>query len=301
MKRNLLYGGKSGILPKVRPVFKKNPIRPKNKKELAEDAKIEQGYAEGVPLPKKAGYKFYRKLEDKPVITVEERIKRNIEERSPNNIDETKLSSQEVWELKRDEIRRAHLKEAYLKEADRLKKLDELKEKKAAKSSREEKEKSTFEETEASKLTLPTIESYLKQPIMRQRTSEETDILKSERKLNRKLDALKLEETKADQLLELYYSASNFITTEEELEVAIKDAFEVNVGKFDTTQLHIEYKLSGYKNAMVDIGANEDLVLDAAYGEIKGQPGLKVARDTIDGQIERLKREAQISINEKQN
>ena len=52
MGRNVLkYGGKSGILPKVRPIFRK-PIRPPTEYEQAKEHSIETGYAEGIPLPK---------------------------------------------------------------------------------------------------------------------------------------------------------------------------------------------------------------------------------------------------------
>lgn len=51
MGKNVLkYGGKSGLLPKVKPIFNK-PIRPPTVYELANEKTLETGYAEGVPLP----------------------------------------------------------------------------------------------------------------------------------------------------------------------------------------------------------------------------------------------------------
>mmetsp|Transcript_4746 Transcript_4746/g.5250 ORF Transcript_4746/g.5250 Transcript_4746/m.5250 type:complete len:303 (-) Transcript_4746:158-1066(-) len=298
-KRTLKFGGKSGILPKVRPVFKRYPIRPKTDEELAEESKVEQGFAEGVPLPTRKGFTFHRQTIEKPVVSVEERIRKNIDERKPQNIDESKLSQDEIWKLKRDEIRREHLREAYLKESKRLQRIDELKKIQAEKELASKASQSIYEENEATKLTLPTIDSYLSGPIMRQRTEEEQEIVTEQRILNRKTKELAVKERKTNQLLELYHSAANFITTEEELEQAIKDAFEVNVSKFESNQMIIENKLSGYSHAFSNINTNEGLVLDEVLGQVNGQPGLETVKDTLDGEIERLKREAQLAINQR--
>lgn len=298
-KRTIKFGGKSGILPKVRPVFKRYPIRPKTTDELADESKVEQGFAEGVPLPTRKGFTFHRQTIEKPVVTVEERIKKNIDERKPQNIDESKLSQEEIWKLKRDEIRREHLREAYLNESKRLQRIEELKKIQAEKELATKASQSIYEETEATKLTLPTIDSYLNGPIMRQRTEEEQEIVTEQRILNRKTKELAVKERKTNQLLELYHAAANFITTEDELEQAIKDAFEVNVSKFESNQMIIENKLSGYSHAFSNINTNEGLVLDEVLGQVNGQPGLETVKDTLDGEIERLKREAQLAINQR--
>ncbi|CUM63466.1 uncharacterized protein PRCAT00001041001 [Priceomyces carsonii] len=300
-KRALKYGGKSGILPRVRPVFKRNPIRPKTNDEIAEESKIEQGYAEGIPLPKKRGFKFQRQPVPHPVVTVEERIKRNIEDRSPAIVNESELSHDELWKLKRDEIRRVHLKDAYITEAKRLQRIEELKAEKEAKEKEAKKDIFSHEETEATRLTLPTIDSYLSGPIMRQRTEEEKEILEEKRILNREVKRLEVKEKKANEILELYHAASKFITTEEELDHAIKEAFEVNVSKFERNQLNIENKLQGYSYAFANANVNEGLVLDEVLGEINGEPGLETVKHTLDGEIERLRREAQLAINQKMN
>lgn len=298
-KRNLKFGGKSGILPRVRPVFKRNPVRPPTAHEIAEEAKLEQGYAEGVPLPKKKGFTFHRHPVKPKVITVEERIKRNIEDRKPSNVDESQLTQDQIWQLKRDEIRRAHLKDAYLTEAKRLQRIEELK---AAQREAEEMTKKTdqeYEESLATTLTLPTIESYLKGPLMRDRTEEEKALVQEQRLLNRKTRELELREKSATDLLELYHAAAKFITTEEELEQAIHEAFEVDVSKFESNQMVIVNKLAGYQQAFANIDASEALVTNQAYGELNGQPGLPLVKDTVDGVIEKLKREAQLAVNER--
>lgn len=295
-KRALKYGGKSGILPEVRPIFRRNPIKPKSEQQKLEDAKIEQGYAEDIPLPKKEGVVFHRQPVEKPVITVEERIKRNIDDKKPQ-VDESTLSKDELWALKRDEIRREHLRSAYLAEAKRLERIEELQAKKAEKEKKHQKEDVDYEESRATQLTLPTIDLYLKGPIMRERTEEEEAILHERRTLNRKGMELAKMESKANELLELYHAAGSFITTEEELDNAIREAFEVKVGRFDSSERLIEDKLFGFNHSYANIKATERLIKDAALGEIDGQPGLDTIKDTLSGETEKIRREAQSKLN----
>lgn len=299
-KRTLKYGGKSGILPEIRPVFKKFPIRHRTANEEAEHAKIEQGYAEGVPLPQKKGMTFHRKPIDKPVVGLQERIKRNIEDYAPKKeVDESQMSANEIWALKRDEIRRQYLKEAYVVEAKRLEELDALKAKQAEKQEMTLITSHKVEDSEATKLSLPTIDSYLEGPMMRNRTEEEIMIIQEQRKLNRRLMDLKVAEDKATNLLELYHAADKFITTESELQEAITQAFEIDIGKFENAKLHIEDKLFGRDNAYANIQYNEGLIHDHAFGEINGKPGLQTVRDTISGRAEGLRKSAELAVNEK--
>lgn len=294
-KNNLKYGRKSGVLPKVRPIFKKNPIIPPSEWELREDAKIEQGYADGVPLPKRKGFEFHRKPEKPAVVTVEERLKKIVEyNEPPKNI--SKLSPEERWEAQKTQIRLDHLKEAYRREEKRLKKIAELK---AAKIASEEKAASelVYEESEATKLSLPTIDSYLDGPIMRHRTPEENALIEEQRIFNRKTMELQVQEAKASELLELYHAAENFITTEEELEAAITDAFDNKIGHFESSERLVEDKLFGYFNSFSDARANERLVRDEAFGEINGHPGLDTVEETLSGEAQKYLRQAETKLN----
>lgn len=295
-KRTIKYGGKSGILPEVRPIFKRNPIKPKSDHEKHEEAQIEQGYADGIPTPTKKGFVFHRKPIERPVITVEERIKKYIEDRTPD-VDQSKLTQEELWTHQRDEVRRQHLKEAFLAESKRLERLEELEAKKHELEQRHKGEQDHFEESAATKLTLPTIDSYLKGPIMRHRTPEEQAIVNEKRTLNRRANELETLENKATDLLNLYHAASNFITTEEELESAIKDAFEVKVGKFESSERLIEDKLFGFHSSYSNAKTNEKLIKDAAFGVIDGQPGLDTVKETLSGEAEIMRREAQAKLN----
>lgn len=295
-KRALKYGGKSGILPEVRPIFRGNPIAPKSEEEKLAEAKLEQGYVEGVPLPKRKGFTFHRVPLEKKVVTVEERIKRNIEDKKPD-VDVSTLNEDELWAYQRDEIRRLHLKDAYLAEARRLERIDAWKAKKAEKEKIAKSHDVDYEDSKSTQLTLPTIDSYLQGPLMRPRTAEEEAIVSEQRILNRKSMELIDMERKANDLLQLYHSASNFITTEDELAIAIRDAFEVKVGKFESSERLIEDKLFGYNSAYSDIKLNEKLVRDVALGEIDGQPGLETIKDTLSGETEKIRREAQTKLN----
>ncbi|CAN3377428.1 hypothetical protein DIURU_003330 [Diutina rugosa] len=296
-KRTIPFGGKSGILPKQRPVFKRFPIRPPTEAEIAEEAKHEQGY-KGVPVPKRRGFKFEESPSSKPVLTVEERIKRFIDDRAPTNVDESKLSQDELWALKRDEIRRQHLKDAYVKEAERLQKLDSRKERLAKEKAAKAQENQHVEDSSSVNVNLPTISQYLKGPLMRQRTPEEKEILQSQRTLNRNVDELAVKEAKATSLLDLYHAAGNFITTEEELAKAIEEKFFVEIDH--------ENRVSNIKTALKkakstgkgSMDVNHQLVTDAAMGTINGQPGLDEIKLALSGEGEQLKRTAQLKNNE---
>lgn len=294
-KRTIKYGGKSGILPEVRPIFRNNPIRAKTDHEKQEENQIEQGYAEGIPLPTKKGFKFHRKPVEKPVVTVQERIEKHIA-RKPK-ADKSTLSGDELWAVQRDEIRRQHLKDAYLAEEKRLRRIDELKAKALESEHKHKDELEHYQESQSTKFTLPTLDSYLKGPIMRPRTHDEQALLEEKRLLNRKSGELKQMEAKASDLLELYHAAGKFITNEEELAVAIRDAFEVKVGRFESSERLIEDKLFGYHNTFANIKTTERLVKDAAFGEIDGQPGLDTVKDTLSGEAEKVRRAAQTKLN----
>lgn len=301
VKANLKFGGKSGILPAPRAIFKRNPIRPQTEAELKQQSQFEQGYAEGIPEPRaRKGLTFPRAPVAKTVVTVQERIANTIDQQAAKDaqIDTSKLSSpDQIWQLKKNEIRRQHLREAYLVEEKRLARIEELKLKQHAREQQEEalkNDKSAHEESYATKLTLPTIDSYLKGPIMRQRTAEEKEILFEQRLSNRKHQELSIAEQRAIDVLDLYHAAAEFITTEAELEQAIKEAFEINVGKFESKQMAIENKLSGHSYAISNQGTNEEIIMDTAFGEINGQPGLDSIESTLDGEIEKLRLEAQL-------
>lgn len=294
-KKTLKHGGKSGVLPEVRPIFKRNPILPSLEQESAKEANIEQGYAEGVPVPKRKGFKITRQPKKAEVVPVEQRLKKILEYNAPpQNMNE--LSPKERWEAQKKQIRMEHLKDAYLTESKRIEKLELLKAQKIEADAKLAEEQ-VYEESEATKLTLPTIDSYLKGSLMRHRTPEEKAIVEEQRILNRKTMELQVKEAKANELLELYHAAENFITTPEELDAAITDAFENKIGRFESSERLAEDKLFGYFTSFSDSRANERLVRDVVFGEINGKPGLATVTDTLSGETEKYSRAAESKLN----
>lgn len=144
--------------------------------------------------------------------------------------------------------------------------------------------------------SLPTMQKILEQGLVRRRTPEEQELLKEQRKLNRRSKELHEKEMKAQKLLELYHSAAKFITTEEQLEEAIYRAFEVDAGKFESAQTSIETKLLSRSAGYLVGEVNELKITDAVLGQINGKPGLEQIKDVLSGTREQTKREAQLNL-----
>lgn len=298
MGRNVLkYGGKSGILPKVRPIFRK-PIRPPTEYEQAKEHSIETGYAEGIPLPKINGKEVSRKQPPKKYVTVEQRINQiKFPELTLKQMNE--LPEEERDAYKRQYYRAQFLKDAYLQEENRLNRIDELKEKvhqqnleRQARLQQEEKLEHQNKNIEG----LPTMQALLDKGMMRRRTKEEIELLKEQRNLNRKLKELQDKENQAQKVLELYHAAANFITTEEQLEEAIHRAFEVDVGVFEGKHTTIEAKLENRLLGYLTAEANEQKITDVVLGEIDGKPGLQQVKELLSGEREKVKRQAQLNL-----
>ncbi|ODV95786.1 hypothetical protein PACTADRAFT_32995 [Pachysolen tannophilus NRRL Y-2460] len=280
------FGGKSGILPLPRQIFKQ-PIKP---------LKIEHnpniGYAPDVKHPRGSTREpIYPK-----VVPVEERIVKTIAAPKRNFTEEEfgKLPIAQQWKLKNSALRRDYLKDSYWKEAKRLE-LKEAREEEAKKKLEEEiKKAQQYEESTASKLTLPSVEQYLKGPIMRQRTEAETKELQAKRKLNLLNHELRLKEKKAADLLELYNASTQFIITEEQLADAVSKAFDTNSSyssAFSTTQTF--KSLSSTSNSRVSVGNDIDTAIaNALLGRVNGGPDLNDVKDTLHGETYKLVEEA---------
>ncbi|KAI5956712.1 PET123 [Candida jiufengensis] len=290
----LKYGGKSGILPKTKQIFHR-PIRAMNEVELQKEKFKESGYAEGVPTPKINGESLPRHQPPRKYITVEDRIK---------HIKYPPMSLKEMNDLpavERDTYKRAYyraefLKEAYLEEEKRLAKIDELKNKIHEKELENQRKFEEERKTESTISSLPTLQKLLKEGLIRKRTPDENRLLKEQRTLNRNAKELNEKEEKAQKLLELYHSASKFITNEEQLEEAIYRAFEVDTAKFENNQTSIDNKLFSNSSSFLVGEINEMKIKDAILGEINGKPGLEQIKDTLSGNREKIRREAQLNM-----
>ena len=208
-----VFGGKSGVLPEVRQIFKQ-PIKP-----VVRHANPNVGYAEGVEHPK--GTSREQPLPE--VRTVGDLIKDTM--KNPKSVPQlSTLNEQQKEKVTKAALRRKYYADSLHREEKRL----EYVEKRTIEREEEEKrikENITYEESESARLTLPTINKLLEGPLMRERTEEEKQILQAKRQANRLQNELRGKENRATDLLELYYAADNFITTEADLKAAIEDAF----------------------------------------------------------------------------
>ncbi|KAG7662453.1 PET123 [[Candida] subhashii] len=296
MGKNVLkYGGKSGVLPKPRPIFK-TPIRQPNRFEQQQLAKIEEGYAEGVPVPKINGKPIPRMPKRPQVITVEQRIKWNIDDLEPKKVNYKGLTEDQKWKMNRDQIRRDFLREAYLKEAERLKKIDELTETKR-KNDLEAAERAKQEiKSEHIELSIPTIEKLLEGKMVKiSRTREERQLRQAKKDLNRRSHELISMENQAEQILDLYHASGKFITTIEELEKAIHQAFEVDVAAFDSSVSTVQSRLfRPSASSTLVYETSESMIVDKVLGGINGKPGLEQVKEVLSGEREEFRRRAQL-------
>ncbi|RLV89399.1 37S ribosomal protein [Spathaspora sp. JA1] len=298
--RLLKHGGRSGILPKQRPIFK-GPIRNPTAFELSQQ-EIEQGIVEDLEVPTHHGKPLQRIKPPAKVITVAERIKHVIDRAAERDsqLDTTNFTLDQKWKLKRDAIRREFLREAYLLEAKRLEDIDrrsrEIRERKEEKKWLEEQEFLEQDRTNALSANIPSIENLLTKGMMRGRTSEENQLLKAKRTANRHAKELIQKENDANNLLDLYHAAGNFITTVEELDEAIHKAFDVDFAKFSIDETSVDTKLSTSNLAHLTVKMNESLITDQVLGEISGKPGLDQIKEILSGETEKTKKEVHIKL-----
>lgn len=254
------FGGKSGVLPVVREIFKK-PIKPVVR---VHDPNV--GYAEGIPEPR--GTSREQKLPE--VLSVKELIKKTVP--APKG-EPKKLST--LQDAQRQRLAKANLRRQYY--ISSLKKeqirLDETAKKAIQKEEylKRKEEENKVVESPAAKLTLPTISSYLKGPLMRPRTDQEKAVLLAKRRANRLNIELKIKTSRASNLLKLYYSAENFIINETDLEKAVEEAFlpgNEHIPILSPDQMGRQYN---------------ETIGDALFGTIHNKPGLVEVEEQVNG------------------
>lgn len=222
------------------------------------------------------------------VISVEEKIAKTI--REPKNkltADElNQLPARQYWKQKNADMRRQFLKESYLSEARNLGKREAREKKLELATLEESKAAEQYEESLAQKLTLPSVEDYLNGPIVRPRTEEEKATLLAKRQLNRTTHELKVQQSKALQLLELYNASNNFIITEAQLDKSVEDAFERHtVGYSNLENLQIS------RTSLQEPKFNT-LVKDSLTGVINQGPDLNAVEESLSGEDVSLKHRA---------
>lgn len=271
------YGFKSGVLPTARSILKSPTTRQTTLVEKAKQPlpKGEDGigYAEGIMHPIKS------RRDPKPVkfIDVEQVISRSVPE--PQTIKGSTNSAIQATKAKHAELRRKYLAEALRNEENYLLKREQLLNKRAEIAAKErEEEMKKIDLKKSSDLTIPSLEHIINQPLVRQRTKEETKLMKLKRNYNREMIAFKAKERKLEKLLELYYEADQYIVTEEQLLKNIDAIFDetrfaANANTF------LELKNNAKKNSL------EQKIGDELFGTVKTiHPGLPLVKDFLSGE-----------------
>ncbi|KAI0460976.1 hypothetical protein LJB42_001305 [Komagataella kurtzmanii] len=275
MGKNVIkHGGKSGILPPAREIFKQ-PIKP-----IAIKKNPNTGYAPNIPHPRGST----REAIVPKVVTIEEKISKTAPE--PKKIysseELSKLSADQQWKIKNSKLRRDYLKESYYQEEKNLEHKEKIQHLKESKAKEEAAAASYYEVSEAFRLTLPSMEQFLEGPIVRQRTKEEKRLLKLKREHNRLQRELAIKEQKASDLLRLCSSAKNFIVTEEELERRVEELYRTGPKA---------YFNGSNMNSFEDQQAQdiEKTVQEKLFGTVNEGPGISTIEDILSGETEKLK------------
>ncbi len=215
MGKGFFKYGKSGILPKPRPLFK-TPVKPSLIPNIVTN---NHGYAPDIVEPKGS----HRDPLPPKYVSLEKRIELTVKEPKP------RISVGNEFKARRSSVRREFLKETLAKQVE----LDEIAEKRILSKRHKEKEdlanaiKSVRNDdiSEATRLTLPTIDSFLNGRLIEPLTAEEKQLIADKKKANYLTQKLKLQKTKAENLFTLYQMSERFIVTEDHLDAAIDAAF----------------------------------------------------------------------------
>lgn len=288
------HGFKSGVLPVAREIFKK-PIKP-----VKLNSSIPQGYAPNIQHPKGS---TRDPILPKP-FPVNERIAKTAPKPSKtySKAELEQLPEDQRYKILRSELRRQYLVGSLKFEEQRLAKEKVQAEQQSA---REEEEAAKLQnmnyETETTRLTLPTIESFLRGRIMRDRTPEEQKALELKRKSNRVTQELKVKENKAVKLLDLYYESENFIIEEDELAKSIDKAFDYSDDYYATAVNDVKAKLHNFadyeQEYLENVNNQFNYVMFGSNQDSK--PGIYEIEDNISGEFAKLQFEAEKKSNEK--
>lgn len=255
------YGFKSGILPTTRSILKKPTTKQTLKIKEATMPKPKGihgvGYAENIVHPKGLD----RNPPKIQFINVEDMINKTVPK--PKFQRPSKSIQQEIKRHK-SELRRQYLSESLRNEEARLVKLDILLKKKSQLAEIEQrKHLADAKNQPPSDLTVPTLDSLMKQPFMRPRTPEEQTLLKMKRNHNREMVQFKIKERRLADLISLYHAATDFIVTEEKLLTTLDQVFATdNIDSFKRN-----LALTGVNRTVHDL-KEENTILDSLTGTI---------------------------------
>ncbi|GME83865.1 unnamed protein product [Ambrosiozyma monospora] len=280
----LRFGGKSGVLPKPREIFKQ-PYKHQVYKQPTDT-----GYADGILHPKGTS----RDYVPPKVFTPERRLKLSAKQPSKQYTEsELKaMPAQQRFNIESAEMRRQYLKESYEAEVNRLERKEQKLKEKEEEQREIQREAKKHEQTRAELYTMSTVDSYLKGPFMRERTPEEKLLLQQKREANRLQQELKVKTERAVKLMELYNASASFAITEEKLNLMVDEAFS------DRKLSEMEKVSASTPNRLDPMPSEfefETNLKDAILGNANKGPSFEVVEDTLLGATEALNKEAEIS------
>jgi hypothetical protein len=208
---------KSGVLPKPRDILP----RIKTFWEIEEESKAPSGFADPDMVPKGVDPNPKPKHE----LSMAERIRYSAKQPKAQDTMTKEVGEVTKWKLMASEMRRRYYIDSLQAEDQMNKKKLATREQKFREAREARLKVDNSEESQSTKFTLPTIESFFDGPFVRHRTKEEKAELFMKRAANRKYHEIKHKEKHAEKLLELYQNAENYIITEQALDQEIDKVF----------------------------------------------------------------------------
>lgn len=284
-KGAIRFGYKSGILPSRRPILKRPTLK---QTHLVEQAKQDPpkgfqgiGYAESMAHPKGSH------RDPKPIefVDVEQLVAHTVPEKKREELLNTTESKARH---ERAQLRRKYLARAFREEEQRLLKQHQLIEKRTKLLEEErQRELELIDQPKSSDLTVPSLERIVQsgEPLMRQRTSAETALLKLKRQHNRDLIRLQTQERRLDALTTLFHASSEFIVTEEKLQAKIDSVF--GTASDPSMRYQSASTISASLLAQNTLKNKELQMSDALYGTKGGRyVGLPLVKEFLAGELE---------------
>ncbi|CAI7343478.1 AVN_collapsed_G0050480.mRNA.1.CDS.1 [Saccharomyces cerevisiae] len=224
------YGFKSGVSPTTRSILKSPTTKQTDIINKVKSPKpkgvLGIGYAKGVKHPK-GSHRLSPKVN---FIDVDNLIAKTVAE--PQSIKSSNGSAQKV-RLQKAELRRKFLIEAFRKEEARLLHKHEYLQKRTKELEKaKELELEKLNKEKSSDLTIMTLDKMMSQPLLRNRSPEESELLKLKRNYNRSLLNFQAHKKKLNELLNLYHVANEFIVTESQLLKKIDKVFNDETEEF---------------------------------------------------------------------
>lgn len=300
VKRIAKYGFKSGILPKPRQI-----IQPfKTKLEIEAEEKANVGFVDPDFIPKPSG----ENTKTAAKVPLKERIPAKVLIENSSKAPEP-TDDRTEWKKLNSALRRAYYQDSLTRHEQieyRLMKKRELKEQQAKEEELRKSHPELSKQSEATILTLPTIEKFLTNgEFVVQRTPAEKKLLAKRREANRINEKITQKSRQYKTFLELYNNANNFIVDAQKLESIVKlkfgdaannllqfnslssevDQLDMNRPIYDASKVVPPSALkSGDKLSSLEIARVADYLVQELHGiTSNGDPGLSRVEDALSG------------------